>query len=1488
MQMPSFQTWAGKKATALLNKHIDGTAQIDRVMIVFFNKIIIKDAVILGTPGDTLASINKLSVSFSPTRLLRGDLHLNRISIRGGSFRYQVEDQQGMSNVFRIFRIPNMPAESDSPMVFPRLGIGELRIRDFRFALYDPFVPKIGDPECIDFSDLDLSGIDIRASRIEMGEEGMFAQVHSVKALDKSGFEAVQVKGSFAFYPGKEARIEDLYVDDGISQIHADYLSFGFRRGSDWGDFLDRIVLGADFHDSYLDFKTLGKISPELKNNPLYLHLDGRVSGPVRRMTANNLQARYQDLDLLLQGTVSGLPAIGDTDFSLQIDTACVNTHSLEQLITCFSPDFTPGTLADFAQNTMFGFKGQISGTLDNLLVAGSLRSDIGGADTRLLLGNLLNGEAIRIDGTLQTYRLGLDRLLSNAHLGDLSASVDAQLILPQDAAPEILLRRLDVGQIGLLGYDYTRLHAEGSWRNNAINLKAICHDPNLEFLVQAYMANNQDNSRSLKLFLDAPIVDLSALKLDQRGSVSQASMLAMADLTQTANQDWLGSIELKQLDYTNQNGKHPIGDIVLISTLQEQGFHGELISPMLNASLVADDSPMKALAAIRRILLEDQFQTGQKQPAPESTPNLNFQVKTADTRSLCQIFLPELYVAQNTSLNLSLSDTGAFSTQLQSDAIAIGDKQIRNLKGSLTNPDSLLVADIRVDALKMGGIDLQYAQVGVTSDKGLIHSEIGFANATALRNELFLSADLFFDRSTPTEPLKTWIYVNDSYFFLQDDLWDIRPFTVCIGDGEYLLDNLFMTSDKQAIIANGKLGHQENHQMALEIQNLDLSAVNTFFMDSPQIKGILNGKANLSSLLSTPNLFIDLVADGAAIGENIIGTLNIKSKWDQTHNRLNLLLDQEIDGLHPLNIYGHYQPSNQFLNLNADLQGLSLKYLNPFLKDVLLTSSGSLSGNLKIAGRTDRLSLTGENCRFNQFVFTPVYTGVPYILEGDFSVAEGEITFDRIYITDSKDSRARLEGSITHRYFNDIYLDTKLSFQNFQCLNTTAKDNDTFYGTANASGNVALRGTFNDLQVEFTAATADQTSIHVPLSSSLSATQTELLTFNSSSVILEKALEEQLEIHAAKIAPKSNIQISGRATVNSDAEILIEINEETGDIIRSKGSGNIDIDINPARDILNLRGDYRIQEGSYRFVLLGMVAKDFVIEDGGTVTFGGGIADTRVNLKANYNTKASISTLISDTTSVGTRRDVVCGIAMTGSLLNPEISFNIEVPDLDPITKGRVESALSTEDKVLRQTISLLLSGSFLPDEQSGIVNTSTLLYSYTSEMVSNQLNNIFRQLNIPVDLGLNYQQDMKGEDIFDVSLSTQFFNNRVILNGNVGNNTNHTETSSNWMGNLDTEIKLSKDGRIRLTLFTHSADDYSNYLDNTQRTGFGFSFQDEFNSLKELWRNLVWKKKREEEYELQQLLKAEQELIREQEEIKKRQQINTPKESPYQFLGF
>lgn len=1457
-------------------------------MVVFFNKVIIKDAVILGAPGDTLTRINKLSLSFSPTKLLRGDLHLDRVNIRGGVFNYWVEGPDGMSNLFRIFRIPNTPSTSTEPMIFPRFSLGELRIRDFRFSYYDPFVPKTGDPECIDFTDLDLSQIDIRATRIEMGPEGMFARAHRVHAVDKSGYTAEHIQGKFSFIPGKEARIEDLILNDGISYVKANYFTMSFQRGSDWGDFLRKIQLGADFYDSTLDFHTLGKISPELKGNPLLLKLNGKIAGPISRLVPDNLTAEYEGLKVRVSGVISGLPNIHKTDFSLQVHECTANTRSIENLARCFSPDLQPGTLASIAPNVPLHFAGRSQGTLNHLNIEGNVHSNIGNLQTKLVLGNLLIKEPILLDGQINTQNLSLKKALDVPSLGNLTAQMDVRLSLPtQDRSIDVNLRNLTVQHFGFNGYDYSGLVVNGAWKNHSIDARLVCHDPNLEFIAHTYIANNRDQSRSIKAFIDMPIVDLQALNLDQRGSVSQGSLLALADLTQTPEHDWLGSLELKQLNYSNEKGSHKVDDITLVSTQDSSNFQIELISSMLNASLVSDESPTRVLGEIQRILVDEQFRP-EKVTRTETTPNFNFLVETADTRALCQIILPELYIAERTKLNISLNDRDEFLTEITSPAIALGSNRLRNISGKVSNLDSLLQCTLRVNSLQVGGVDLQYAQVDLEADQGLVHTELGFANATALRNELFVSADLFLNRQLDPSQSKAYIFVNDSYLYLQNQLWEIRPFDLNIGQGYYQINNLFLLSEDQEIRANGELGALTSEQLHLDISNFRLNTLNSFFTESPQIQGILNGKADLSSLFSNPNLFADIQATDVQLGGNPMGSLNLKSKWDQTNNRLNLLLDQSLNGRHPLNIYGHYQPSNGFLNLTAEISELPLMYLNPFVKDILLVNNGSLNGTFQLFGRTDRLNVTGENCRFNHFGFVPLYTGVPYWLNGDFSVMENGISFDNIYITDSNDSRARLEGTLSHKHFQQMSLDTKLSFQNFQCLNISARENDTFYGTANASGTIFLRGPLNNLSIDVTAATADNTSIHIPLSSSQSASQKDLLTFKSPQDLFKETLEKQLEIHTTQVSKKTNLDIRAKATVNPDAEILVEINKETGDVIRSKGSGTVDIEINPAHDVLDLRGDYKIQEGSYRFVLLGMVAKDFVVQEGGTVSFGGAIQDTRVNLKANYNTKASIATLISDTTSVGTRRDVRCGISMTGSLLNPEISFDIEVPDLDPLTKGRVETALSTEDKVLRQTISLLLSGSFLPDEASGIVNTSTLLYSYTSEMVSNQLNNILRQLNIPLDLGLNYQQDRQGQDVFDVALSTQFFNNRVIVNGNVGNVAGASSNgNSNWVGNLETEIKLGKDGKLRATLFTHSADDYSNYLDNTQRTGVGFTYQDEFDSFRELWRNIFWSKKRREEYEMQQLIKAEQELIREEEEIKKRQQVNAPKASPYQWMG-
>ena len=102
---------------------------------------------------------------------------------------------------------------------------------------------------------------------------------------------------------------------------------------------------------------------------------------------------------------------------------------------------------------------------------------------------------------------------------------------------------------------------------------------------------------------------------------------------------------------------------------------------------------------------------------------------------------------------------------------------------------------------------------------------------------------------------------------------------------------------------------------------------------------------------------------------------------------------------------------------------------------------------------------------------------------------------------------------------------------------------------------------------------------------------------------------------------------------------------------------------------------------------------------------------------------------------------------------------------------------------------------------------------------------------------------------------ISTQLFNNRVVVNGNIGNKQYTTSGNQNdVVGDLDIEIKLNRSGAFRLNLFSHSADQFSNYLDNTQRNGVGLMYQTEFNSFRRFLRNIFTSKAKRQQAKMEE----------------------------------
>ena len=153
---------------------------------------------------------------------------------------------------------------------------------------------------------------------------------------------------------------------------------------------------------------------------------------------------------------------------------------------------------------------------------------------------------------------------------------------------------------------------------------------------------------------------------------------------------------------------------------------------------------------------------------------------------------------------------------------------------------------------------------------------------------------------------------------------------------------------------------------------------------------------------------------------------------------------------------------------------------------------------------------------------------------------------------------------------------------------------------------------------------------------------------------------------------------------------------------------------------------------------------------------------------------------------------------------------------------------------------MALLLMGSFIPDESSGVFNGSDVLLSNVTGLMANQLNSILQKLDIPLDVGIGYQGLSDGNNVFDVAISTQLFNDRVIVGGSVANRKYNNARNSDMIGDLDIQIKLDPEGKFRFNLFSHSADEYSSYLDLSQRNGMGVSYQKEFGKFRELLRSL------------------------------------------------
>ena len=1464
-----------------MTEKLDGEIVFDKIHLKPFTTLILKNVAIVDkNPAkdaldpekavvDTLFRAKYIIARFSLEGLADPDgFHIRKAYIADARMNLVLEDDpddttgQGTDNLSRIFRLVKNPPKKE-PLPDEIFHIRDVELNNMAFALINHKTLKTPHYGGMNWNDLDVTDIDLKARDLMFKGGIMTGEVGQLSFREKSGFICHSLTGSAKVGNGRTI-VEDLKLKDQWSDIDIALYMMSYDSVKDFEDYINKVKMDGVIRKSLVDFRTITYFAPQLAGNNLRVVTEGRVEGFVSDLHFYNISARSEagGFSGTVNGSMTGLPDINKTRLDATIKNFNMTADGLGRFVSEWTPEGNEVDLSRFAKGTIFMVDGSAKGLLNKMNAKISLNSLIGRAEAEAVLTDItIPSKPIGIEGTINTEDLDLGRIIGTDIIRQttLRAGIKTKF---SEGFPDVAIDSLIVERMLLNDYDYSGIAAAGTLSEKAFDGRIICNDPNLNFLFQGTFAlSSKTNNALYQFYANVGHADLHAMNIDKRGT-SRVQFQTNANFARTSQGSLLGKVDIGGLKLENFLGKYNIGDISLTSHTNDNKWKVRLKSSFADGSYIGSASVGRFVKDIKNITLRKEIPalfTNKGESWDGNSYELYF--RCHNSMDIMSFVVPGIYIADSTALNLNITPEGILTTELKSPRIAYREQYMKGVRMTFDNKENKITGELNCNEIRAASLMMMDSRLSILAQDNHLGAGFSYENTGELlnRGEFVFVSD--FSRNDD-EKLDVDVEILPTSLHLNSREWNIEPSKIHISGSDIDVETFELTSSEQRIRLQGRTSLEHRDTLALNLDRFDISIINPLIGTNLGITGAATGEVKLISPLNEMGLLANMISDSTYIAGVPLGVVSIGSNWDEEFERFDIDLRNDYGGKSNIVAHGKLHPKLKTLEAEAGLDMLNIGYVQPMLHDVFSQMDGTISGKILVDGPLDNLEISSENGRLNDATLTVDYTKVPYKADGTFHIDSQGAYFDDIKIQDRFNGTGAVHGSINWDHFRDMFFDLKLNVANMECVNLTEKQADVFYGNLYATGNLGITGPINSLMMNIDAVTSKPGQIHIPLSSALSSGKgSNLLKFKE----LEKEIfVDPYETMISKLQKKElkggELGVNMRVTASPDVQAFVELDKTSGNVLSGRGNGTIDLKINS--ETFNINGDYTLTGGNFNFVALGLAGRDFTIQDGSSIRFGGDIMESTLDINAIYKTKASLSTLIADTTSVANKRLVECGISITDKLSNPRLGFSIEIPDLDPMVKSRVESALSTEDKVQKQFLSLIVSNNFLPDEQSGIVNNSSMLYSNVSEILATQLNNILQKLDIPIDLGLNYQPNERGNDIFDVAVSTQLFNNRVVVNGSVGNRQYSSGGSQNdVVGDIDIEIKLDRSGALRLNLFSHSADQYTNYLDNSQRNGVGLTYQTEFNSFRQFFRNMFMSRKKRQEAKL----KEEQEMINE-----------------------
>lgn len=1465
IQSPAVQTALGRRIIERFQKDTDVTIRFKDISIRPTEAILLQGLVVLDNKPyipdmDTLLYVDKLSVKFSLRGLINGKgAYVRRLSLSGGGFNLVMEPHpfipgKSTINLQRAFKL--VSAEIKEPKGPPTWGnlltARQVDLENLTFRMEN--VPaaerraargSVTKEGVIDWNHLSVLLEKGHVEYLKIADNHISGQNASLQFLERvTGLHFQEVRArNFSVGEGL-VEIKDLHATDGYTDVSLDHFNMEGDLDNDYDDFTNRVVIDGLLRDGSL--VDMGKTIYHFAGVESSFRgiVKGRVHGTVNNLYLDNIAASDPDngVRVNVSGNIRDVEDEGSGTYHITVKEASFDLDGLAGFVKAWAPG-TDLNLKKFAPGERFSFEGRVEGPLNDLGVNGQILSEMGTILADVYLRNVVDdAKDMLLGGRISTSNLHLGKILGNKSLGPLTMRATLDAAFRDNGGMDVQVDTLQISRLQALNYDYSGISAHGSYKDESLKASLVSNDPNLLLNFEGQLDLGARKDALYRFNLNLRKADLAAIHVDKR-EVAGVSLKVDSDIRRADSDNLDGQVTVSGITLVSQDGAKRVGDM-LIKAQQKDSLHRlSLQSDALTLAFQGTRPVLRFVKDLRDIVVAGELPALLGEAAgPWDGASYQLEAQVLKAQDLLTFLVPGLYIENKTSAKLSVGEHGMLLANINSGRLAMGKRYIKDLQLSANNLGSALSAVLTGGTLDLGGTQLLDNRIDLKADDN--HLELSYAFDNKGDGKTFGKLQATADLSRVEDMLAVKGRLQPSVFSFASGAWNLHSQDIEYRDGDVQISGLQARHENQSLLIDGGLRRSHTDTLVVRMDQFDMALLNTLTGGTPDLKGLATGRATLiSPIQPAPGLIAGITCDSVYISERPVGTLRLVSGYDEENQRFTATLRNRLNGQNNLDISAFLVPSSREVGVLALMDKLDMGYAESLLNGLFSEFRGSLSGLASMSGTLDKIHLGSENLRVEDGTLTLDFTQVPYAVEGKLELDDKGLYFKPLRLSDREEGNGTVQGALLFNDFRNFGLDIHVRFDKMHAIDIPHTPDMAFFGNVYGSGRVDVTGDLSKILLNIDATTRSG-EVHIPLDATGGDRSRDLLTFAEEAPEDIDPYEEMVKAGRSQThKQESELNVELRVRATPDAQVYIDVDNESS--LTCNGQGTIDLVSRSRQGLFTLNGDYTLQSGSFHFSAMNLVSRDFTIQDGSSVRFNGDVMNTDLNVNGLYVTKASLYNLTADE-SATSRRTVNCGISITGKLSNPQLGFSIDIPDLNPTVQAQVEGALNTEDKIQKQFIYLLVAGSFLPAEDSGIsIGGSDVLFSNVSSIMSGQLNNIFQKLDIPLDLGLNYKSTQAGTNIFDVAVSTQLFNNRVVVNGTVGNRENLTGVSTNQVaGDVDIEIKLNRSGSLRMNLFTHSADQLSAFLDNSQRHGGGIAYQMEFNTFRQLFRGLFSKR--------------------------------------------